>query len=52
VGRALLLRAAAWCWSVAEPRLGLTVTDGNPAERLYAGAGFQRRRTLFILQAD
>jgi hypothetical protein len=35
---------------VGEPRIGLTVTDGNPAERLYLSAGFRRRRTLFVLE--
>jgi GNAT superfamily N-acetyltransferase len=50
LGRALLLRAVEWSRAAGEERIGLTVTDGNPAERLYRGAGFRRRRTLFVLE--
>jgi GNAT superfamily N-acetyltransferase len=50
LGRALLTRAIAWSHAAGEPRIGLTVTDGNPAERLYVSAGFRRRRTLFVLE--
>ena len=50
LGRALLLGAIAWSHAAGELRIGLTVTDGNPAERLYVGVGFQRRRTLFVLK--
>lgn len=50
LGRALLLRAIDWSQAAGEPRIGLTVTDGNPAERLYISAGFRRRRTLFVLE--
>jgi GNAT superfamily N-acetyltransferase len=52
LGRALLLRAVAWSHAAGEPRIGLTVTDGNPAERLYARVGFRRRRTLFVLETS
>ena len=44
IGSALLARAAAPRW----PRpatLGLAVTAGNPAHRLYASLGFVSRRT-------
>jgi GNAT superfamily N-acetyltransferase len=51
LGRALLQRAVAWCGTTGEPRIGLTVTVGNPAEHLYAAVGFQRRRTLFVLDS-
>ncbi len=51
LGRALLLRAVASSAAAGEARIGLTVTDGNPAERLYVSAGFRRRRTLFVLEA-
>jgi GNAT superfamily N-acetyltransferase len=42
-GRALLERALA----VTEGTLGLAVTHGNPAERLYAALGFERVFTAF-----
>jgi GNAT superfamily N-acetyltransferase len=42
-GRALLERALA----VTEGTLGLAVTHGNPAERLYAALGFERVSTAF-----
>jgi GNAT superfamily N-acetyltransferase len=49
LGRAMLRRAIARCTAAGEARIGLTVTDGNPAERLYRELGFQRRRTLYVL---
>lgn len=49
LGRALLRRAIAHCRAAGEARIGLTVTEGNPAQRLYASLGFQRMRTLFVL---
>lgn len=52
LGRALIMRAVAWSRAAGERRIGLTVSDGNPAERLYVSAGFQRRRTLFVLQTE
>jgi GNAT superfamily N-acetyltransferase len=51
LGRAMLRRAIARCAAAGEERIGLTVTDGNPAERLYRELGFQRRRTLYVLDA-
>jgi GNAT superfamily N-acetyltransferase len=42
-GRALLERAL----SVTDGTLGLAVTHGNPAERLYAALGFKRAFTAF-----
>lgn len=42
-GRALLERAL----SLTEGTLGLAVTHGNPAERLYAAVGFRRVFTAF-----
>lgn len=50
LGRALLMRAIAWSQAAGEARIGLIVTEGNPAERLYARAGFRSRRTLFVLE--
>jgi GNAT superfamily N-acetyltransferase len=52
LGRALLTHAVAWAHAHAEPRIGLTVTAGNPAQRLYESAGFQRRRTIFVLETS
>jgi GNAT superfamily N-acetyltransferase len=49
VGRALMIHAITRCAAAGEARIGLTVTDGNPAERLYAALGFRRRRTLYVL---
>lgn len=51
LGRTLLLRSAAVCHAAGAGRMGLSVTDGNPAERLYAGVGFRRVRTVFVLDA-
>lgn len=50
LGWSLLMRAVAWAHDAGEPRIGLSVTVGNPAERLYVSAGFRRRRTTFILE--
>lgn len=50
VGRALLRHAIARCTAAGEGRIGLTVTDGNPAERLYRALGFERRRTVYVLE--
>jgi GNAT superfamily N-acetyltransferase len=50
VGRALLRHAIASCTAAGEARVGLPVTDGNPAERLYRALGFERRRTLYVLE--
>ena len=41
-GRALLLRALALARADGLPALGLAVTHGNPAERLYVALGFRR----------
>jgi GNAT superfamily N-acetyltransferase len=40
-GRALLEHVLAALTAAGEEALGLTVTDGNPAERLYRALGFQ-----------
>ena len=40
LGLALLLRAIPWSHAAGEAQIGLTVTDGNPAEQLYVSAGF------------
>jgi len=50
LGRSLLMRAAAWARAAGERQIGLTVSEGNPARRLYASAGFRRRRTLFVFE--
>ncbi|MCA1824265.1 MAG: GNAT family N-acetyltransferase [Mycobacteriales bacterium] len=46
LGRALLQHAIAAAADVGYPRVGLVVTAGNPAERLYQSVGFQLARTL------
>lgn len=48
-GRALMTHAITRCAAAGEARIGLTVTDGNPAERPYAALGLRRRRTLYVL---
>jgi ribosomal protein S18 acetylase RimI-like enzyme len=51
VGRAVMCQAITRCTAAGEARIGLTVTDGNPAQRLYAALGFRRRRTLYVFDA-
>jgi GNAT superfamily N-acetyltransferase len=41
-GRALLLTVIAAAHAAGLPALGLAVSEGNPAERLYAALGFER----------
>jgi predicted N-acetyltransferase YhbS len=50
LGRALLRHAITRSTAAGEESIGLTVTDGNPAERLYAALGFRRRRTLYVFE--
>ncbi len=49
LGSLLLAHALAACAAAGRPRLGLTVTAGNPAERLYARLGFECFRMLWVL---
>ncbi|HEY7075458.1 MAG TPA: GNAT family N-acetyltransferase [Solirubrobacteraceae bacterium] len=49
-GRALLEHALAALAGAGEEALGLAVTDGNPAERLYRALGFRRTFTAFNVQ--
>jgi GNAT superfamily N-acetyltransferase len=49
-GRALLQHALAELAAAGEAALGLAVTDGNPAERLYRALGFRRAFTAFNVQ--
>jgi GNAT superfamily N-acetyltransferase len=49
-GRALLEHVLAELAAAGEPALGLAVTDGNPAERLYRALGFRRAFTAFNVQ--
>lgn len=49
LGRALMRHAIARCVAAGEARIGLAVTDGNPAERLYLRLGFRRLRTEYLL---
>lgn len=50
LGRQLLAHSIAACAAAGLPRVGLTVTDLNPAERLYERLGFVRVRSLHILE--
>lgn len=50
LGRALMQHAIARCTVAGEARIGLTVTEGNAAERLYRALGFERRRTLYVME--
>lgn len=51
LGQTLVVRAITRAWAVGERRIGLTVTDGNRAERLYERLGFRRIRTVYVLEA-
>jgi len=51
VGRAVMCWAIARSTAAGDVRIGLTVTDGNPAERLYLALGFRRRRTLYLFDS-
>ena len=51
VGLGMLLMLVGACADHGHERLGLSVTDGNPAERLYKSVGFERRRSVFVLDA-
>lgn len=51
LGRILMLRGIERAQSLGERRVGLTVSDGNPAERLYERVGFKRIRTVYVLDA-
>jgi GNAT superfamily N-acetyltransferase len=47
LGEALLRRAIGAAAAAGAPSVALSVTDGNPAERLYAALGFERVFTAF-----
>ena len=49
-GRALLERGLALATEAGVPVLGLMVTEGNPARRLYEQLGFERVRTLLVVE--
>src|SRR4051794_23796497 len=49
-GRALLEHVLVELAAAGEAALGLAVTDGNPAERLYLELGFHRAFTAFNVQ--
>jgi ribosomal protein S18 acetylase RimI-like enzyme len=49
LGRKLLQRAIARSVAAGARRIGLTVSEGIPAQSLYRSLGFERRRTVFVL---
>ena len=51
LGRLLVTHAVELARLAGQQRIGLTVTKGNPAERLYRRLGFSRIRTLYVLEA-
>jgi GNAT superfamily N-acetyltransferase len=50
IGRQLLQLMIARCAERGYERIGLSVTDGNPAERLYRTLGFARCRSVFVIE--
>jgi ribosomal protein S18 acetylase RimI-like enzyme len=50
LGQALLQRAVAAAAAAGAPSVALSVTDGNPAERLYERLGFRRIGTRTVIQ--
>lgn len=50
LGRQLLQLVIARCVTEGHERIGLSVTDGNPAERLYRAVGFERIRSVFVFE--
>jgi GNAT superfamily N-acetyltransferase len=50
IGRQLLQLMIASCAERGYERIGLSVTDGNPAERLYRTLGFARCRSVFVIE--
>jgi GNAT superfamily N-acetyltransferase len=51
LGKLLVTRAIEQARRAEELLLGLTVTEGNPAEGLYHRLGFRRIRTVYVLDA-
>jgi len=49
LGGLLLAHALRMCAHAGDQRLGLTVTEGNPAKRLYEGFGFRAFRTTWFI---
>jgi GNAT superfamily N-acetyltransferase len=52
LGRQLLQLVIARCVAEGHERVGLSVTEGNPAERLYRALGFERIRSVFVFEGD
>jgi GNAT superfamily N-acetyltransferase len=50
LGRQLLQRLIAKSVADGYLRVGLSVTNGNPAERLYESVGFRRYRSIFVVE--
>lgn len=52
LGTFLVTRAIHQTRRQGEPRIGLTVTDANPAEHLYQRLGFRRIRSVYLLDVQ
>jgi GNAT superfamily N-acetyltransferase len=52
LGRQLLQLVIARCVAEGYERVGLSVTEGNPAEHLYRAVGFERIRSVFVFEGD
>jgi GNAT superfamily N-acetyltransferase len=50
LGRQLLRLVIARCVAEGHERVGLSVTEGNPAERLYRAVGFERFRSVYVFE--
>ena len=50
LGGVLLAHAMHACADAGHQRLGLTVTDGNPAQRLYERYGFRVFRSTWVIE--
>ncbi len=52
LGQALLRRAIVVCKALGQARIGLSVTVGNPAARVYERLGFSVFRSVYVFDLD